>query len=228
MNCLIIDDDSLSRRILEKCVNQVSDLKLIGSYENPIQAREIIVSQDIDLLLLDIEMPEMTGLELIDTLDDPPLIILVTSSKEYAVDAFDYNVVDYLVKPIEFSRFRTAVDKAIERTDSVSTSEDDKNHVFIRTSSSITRLNLKEITYIEALGDYIKIYTESTKHILLSTMKSIESKLPKIEFARLHKSYIVRLDKVSTIDGNNIPMPNKNIPVSRTYKNDLISRLKFL
>jgi DNA-binding LytR/AlgR family response regulator len=227
MNCLIVDDEEISRRILERFVSQTDSLQLKGSCENAIDAVKILKSETIDLLFLDIEMPEMTGIELIETLNDSPQIIFVTAKENYAVEAFEHNVTDYLLKPITYARFLKSVDKAFEMfnqrvDDSV------PGYIFVKVDSRLLRLNLADINFVEAQGDYIQLHTTTGKHLIYSTMKHIEAKLPKKDFARVHRSFIVRIDRIADITENNLMIDKNIIPIGAMYKNELLKKLNIL
>ncbi len=230
MNCIIVDDVEMSRSGLKHLVTQVPYLKLNGVYSNAVEAMQALKNDAVELMFLDIEMPEVTGMDLIKSLRKPPLIILVTSSKEYALEAFEYNVVDYLVKPVTLDRFFKAVEKSKSIFDNykrnhVSISQD---HLFVKVNGALININVKDILWIEALGDYISVNTADKKHTIHSTMKSIEGKLSSDKFIRVHRSYIVSLDNISSIDDNTIVINKQLIPVGYVYKENLLKTLNLL
>lgn len=227
MNCLIVDDEEISRKILERFVAQTENLELIGSCANAIEAVKALKDHEIDLVFLDIEMPEMTGIELIETLKESPQIIFVTAKEDYAVEAFEHNVTDYLLKPISYARFLKSVDKAIEIFNKYAEGLA-PGYIFVKVDSRLLRLNLAEVNYVEAKGDYIQIHTTTGKHLIYSTMKHIEAKLPKKEFARVHRSFIVRIDRIADITENNLMIDKNIIPIGAMYKNDLLKKLNIL
>ena len=236
MNCLIVDDDLLSIKAVEACISKTPFLTHVASCNNAKQAIEILKDNKIDLIFLDVEMPETTGFELLEQLKTVPQIILVTGKPEYAVDAFEYDVTDFLVKPFDFDRFSKAAHRAKhnnEKSGEVQTAEDEKDEFFIKRDSKFIRLKYHEILFIEALADYIIIYVlkegnekNMERHTILSTMKSIETKLPADQFFRIHRSYIVRLDKIKSIEDNHVFMADKQLPVSRSNKDTLLKKLK--
>ena len=228
MNCIIVDDDELSRLALKQCVERTDNLKLIAECSNPTEALGIIRSQKIDLIFLDIEMPEMSGLEFIRNFQDLPQIIFVTINKEYGAEAFDYNVTDFLVKPVEYARFLKGVDKAREINDTLQISNEGATDIFIKKDSRLIKIDVSEINWIEALADYVNIYTSNGRFTVLSTMKSIEQKLPQREFARIHRSYIIRIDKIREIEDNAVNINEQIIPISRSYKENLMKRLNLI
>lgn len=230
MNCIIVDDDEMSRTAMKHLVSRVQFLNLIEICESANEALNVLNTKKVDLMLLDIEMPEMTGLELIKSLKSAPLIILATSKKEYALEAFDHNVIDYLLKPIEISRFFKAINKAKEIFDR---SQNNMNfiytdYVFIKFDSQLIKININDIVWIEALGDYITIHTSEKKYTIHSTMKSIEGKLSPEKFIRVHRSFVVSIDKITSVDDNVIAIGKQIIPVGAVYKENLTKRLHLL
>lgn len=230
MNCIIVDDDEMIRLDLEEKINQTMTLNLVGSCSNALEASNLVMTQNIDLIFLDVMMPGMTGLEFIKTLSaSRPELIMITSNKEYAAEAFDYDVTDFLVKPVAYDRFLKAVSKAKKNFDKKGTTINTiDDHIFIKVSSRFVKLELKTIQYIEALADYVTIYTATDKYTIHSTMKGIEGVLPVNDFARVHNSYIVRLDKITAIEDNSISVNRVTIPVSRNRFKPLMQRLKLI
>ncbi|MEW6468793.1 MAG: LytTR family DNA-binding domain-containing protein [Bacteroidota bacterium] len=230
MNCIIVDDDEISRSALRHLVEEVEDLNLVKVCASASEAIDTLKKNKIDLVFLDIEMPEMSGIELIKSLETRPLIILTTSHKEYALDAFEYNVVDYLIKPLLLPRFLKAVDKAREFYDSAKDkiTSTEKDYFFIKHGSVLTKVMLKDILWIEALGDYITINTANKKFVLHLTLKAIESKLPPDKFVRVHRSYIAAVDNITSVEDTTISINNKLIPVGALYKDNFIKRLNLL
>ncbi len=227
MNCIIVDDDKISRAVLEKCVEQTDFLNLVGQYSNAMDARVAINNKDVDLILLDIEMPEMTGLEFIQSFQDVPQIIFVTSQKQYAVEAFEYDVTDYVTKPVSYARFVKAVEKA-RRIHEIFDKESEGMDFFVKCDSKMVKLNLLDLNYVEALGDYVRLITNDKKYTVLSTMKAFDAKLPNDMFMRVHKSYILNLKKVDRIEKNVAYIGELNVPISRTYKEQLKQRIATL
>ena len=229
-NCIIVDDDQASIKVLEKMVSKTSHLQLVGNAQNAMEATTLLQNNTIDIVLLDIEMPGMTGLDFINTLKEKPEIILVTSQKEYAIEAFDYEVTDYLLKPVEFKRFFKAINRATEnilKSQPSNHEEEEKpaKTIFIKERNQFTRLEKEKILFVEAYGDYVNIYTTDKKYTIHSTMKNMESKLNDTNFMRVHRSYIVNLDKIETFDENLVFIQKKMIPIGGSYKDKLIKRL---
>jgi DNA-binding LytR/AlgR family response regulator len=225
MNCIIVDDDDASRKVITHLANQIDFLTVVTTCANPIEAMKVLQKEDVDLMFLDIEMPEMSGMDMLKTMEQRPQVILTTSHKEYALDAYDLNVVDYLVKPVELPRFIKAVNKAKEHAgseDQVSTAYD---YFFIKKDSVLTKVPIKDILWIEALGDYITIHTKDQRFVLHTTLKSVESKLPSDKFIRVHRSYIVQIDNVKLVEDTTIFINDVSIPVGALYKEHFMKRL---
>lgn len=226
LNCISIDDDELSQKALVHCIERTDFLFLSGVFGNVKEALNLIQSKKIDLIFLDVEMPEISGIDFIKTFNDIPQIILVTGKKEYAVEAFDYNVTDFIVKPVDFSRFLKAASKAKQIHENVISSENPQ-FIFLKKDSKLVKVNLEDILWVEALADYVNIYTINERFTILSTMKSIESRFSK-DFVRVHRSYIVRFDKIKTLEENSVLVGDKTIPISRSYRENLLTRVKSL
>jgi len=228
MRCIVVDDDPTQRNILESFIKEVDSLEFFGSYDEPTKALNVIQSNEIGLLFLDVEFPNMNGLDLIKSLSNLPQVILATSYEKYAVHAFDFDVTDYLVKPIEFPRFLKAVNKAIERSKNLSELYKDDYDLFVKDGSDLVKINTKDILYINALSDYVKIVTKIKEIAILSTMKNIFVKLPDDKFMRVHRSYIVRISKIDKISDHIIEIDKQLIPVSKSYREELYVKLNLL
>ena len=230
MNCIIVDDEEMSRTAMKHLVSQVEFLNLVGVCKSAIEALNILNSTKVDLVLLDIEMPDMDGLELIKSLKNPPLTIFATSKKEYAIEAFECNVVDYIVKPIAIDRFFKAISKAknIFEASQQNINFSETNCAFIKINGTLVKIDMKEILWIEAKGDYLTINTSEKKYTIHSTMKKIESKLASDKFIRVHRSFIISIDKISSIDDAVITIGKQLIPIGANYKLNLTNKLNFL
>ena len=225
MNCIIIDDDELAVKTVKHSIERTDFLSLIGSAMNAKEGLSLLENnKDIDLVFLDIEMPEMTGFDLMKNFKTPQ-VILMTGKKEYAAEAFDYDVTDFILKPIDYTRFLKAAHKAKEIKESVKLSHNNNEYVFIKKDSRLIRLNLSDILYVEALADYVTIHTTKDRYTILSTMKSIENRLAFNDFSRIHRSYIIRLDKIREIEDETVSLGEKVLPISRTYKHDFLKKL---
>ncbi|MCB0482099.1 MAG: response regulator transcription factor [Flavobacteriales bacterium] len=225
MNCVVVDDEALSRKVLEKCISDTDFLNLVGSYSSTLELTKALKAKKIDLIFLDIQMPEMTGIEFVRTIKEIPQVIFVTIKTSYAIEAFENDVTDYLVKPISYERFLRAAEKAQKIHDVFGDTNPDENIIYVKSDSRLIKVDFSKITHIEALGDYVRIHTKSGKYTVLSTMKALEAKLPSNDFMRVHKSFIIKIDKILKVEKNVIYLENTSIPVSRTYKDVLRDRL---
>jgi DNA-binding LytR/AlgR family response regulator len=231
MNCIIVDDNKIARATLQQLTSQINDLAVVGECDNAMDAYNLIQEQPVDLILLDIEMPGMSGLDLTRNLGNSrPLIIFTTSKKDYAAEAFDLNVADFIVKPVTPPRFLQAIEKAREilasRREEVSVREDE--FIFIRDSNVVKRLKLDDILYAEAMGDYVKLHTPQRFFAVHSTLKGVEERLPVSRFFRVHRSYVVALDKIDTVQNGVLIVNNKTIPVADAYRGTLNKRMNIL
>ncbi len=231
MKCLIVDDNPMARAVLRQMVTQIAWLELAGECENALQVVNFLQKEKIDLLFLDVEMPGMSGLELLETLPQKPIVILITSKEDYAVQAFSLRVADYIVKPISLTRFTAAVQYARElkhtQKESAGNSIQEK-FLFIRANNALTKINFDDILYVQALDDYVSIVTKDKKHTVHITMKALLENLPVPQFCRVHRSYIVALDKIESIADNMIVIAKQVIPLSESYKTELMSRLNLI
>lgn len=234
MNCIIIDDDKLSRKVIEEFVQKTEFLNLINSYSNGMDAMNAFAGEDeIHLIFLDIEMPEMTGLEFLKTIENPPMIIIVSGKEKYALEAYEYDVVDYLLKPVQLTRFYKSVNKAYKRYMEKFGIRGTNNEIFIKKkNSTLVRINYDEILWIEALENYVIISTFNEKYTIHFTMKSISQKLPPSKFKRIHRSFIVNVNKIDVIEDNSIVIKveggSKVLPIGKSYKDKLLNELNLI
>jgi len=228
LNCMIVDDDQVSRSIIRHYIEKTKNLVLTHECSSGIEAANLLKEGDTDIIYLDIEMPEMSGMDLIKTLKRDYEIILITSAKEYAVEAFEKSVTDYLVKPIEYARFLMATEKAVKNIENIQKQNEQQTDIYVRSESKYVRIELSKLVMVEALADYVVFYTESKKHIVHYTMKGIEMKLPKSSFARVHRSYIINLNKIDGLEDNAILINGKRAPIGASYKEEFLQRLNFL
>ncbi len=236
INCIIIDDEPLARKGLKEYINDVDFLQLVGEFDNPLKATELIGKGEVQLLFLDIQMPKITGLEFFKSLQHPPPVIFSTAYPQYALDGFEVNALDYLVKPVSFDRFLKAVMKAKEyyevRDKNKTESSDGRNaYFFIKADNKLIKLQYDEILFAEALQNYVVIHTIDRKYITYLTFKSVEDYLPASDFIKTHKSYIVAASKIDSIEANDIRIGQHHIPISRNLKDEVMERLlkgKFL
>jgi len=230
MNCIIVDDDDQIRLLMETLINETDFLHLVKNCSTAMEATNIMAKEKIDLIFLDVMLPGMSGMEFLKTLHgDKPQVIMITGSKEFAADAFDFDVCDFIVKPITHSRFLKAISKAKKIAEAKKNIEHTVNDsFFVKFNSILLKVKTEDIYIIEALADYIAVHTTTQKYIVHSTMKEVLNKLPKNEFIRVHNSYIVRVDKISSIEGSNLFINKQTIPISRSKQKDLMNRIKLL
>jgi DNA-binding LytR/AlgR family response regulator len=221
----------MARMALKQLLSQVQGLDLVAECNDAAEALDVLNSNQVDLLLLDIEMPGMTGFDLVKKLgNSKPLIVFTTAKKDYAVEAFELNVVDYLVKPIALPRFKQAIDKAQETLDSnkQEVKVEEQGFVFVKDNGILKRIAIDDILFLEAMGDYVKVHTPQKFHVVHATLKSIEEKLPSSKFIRVHRSYIVAINKIDYIQEGTISIGKTTIPVADTHKSNLNKRLNLL
>lgn len=233
MNCMILDDDDLSRRILEEFITKTEGLVLKHSCSNPVKCINILKKDgDVDLLFLDIEMPEMTGIDFLDSIKSLPQIIIFSSKGKYAVDSYNYDVTDYLLKPVTYPRFLKAVEKAEKRSRNNEPQDMTGNEIFIKKNSTLVRLKYDEILWIEALENYVIFNTYKDKYTIHFTMKAIEQKLPAKKFTRVHRSYIVNTSRIDVIEDNSVVVKTeeapKSIPIGKSYKDKLMKDINLI
>jgi DNA-binding LytR/AlgR family response regulator len=228
LNCIVVDDDEMSRKVVAHFVEKTKFLQLTKDFDNAIDALKYLDEEHVDIIFLDVQMPEMTGMEFINTLEKDIEIILITSEEKYAVEAFEKKVTDYLVKPIEYGRFLQAAQEAERIVEAKRSAAQDRKEFYVRTDAKIVRIPFQKIQFVEALADYVIIQTENKKHIVHFTMKGIVSRLPEDNFVRTHRSYIVNLDRIEALEDNSILIGEKYIPIGASYKDALLDRLNFL
>jgi DNA-binding LytR/AlgR family response regulator len=227
MNCLIVDDDEMSRNVIKHFVEKTKYLNLIGMCSDGFEATKVLNETDVDILFLDIEMPGMSGYELLRSMSTPAEIILITAKAEHAVEAFEYRVTDYLLKPITYPRFLRSIFRVQENMAGVR-GRTHARELYVRSDSKVVKVDFDDILYIEALADYIMIITPNNKYIVHSTMKGFQNRLPETQFARVHRSYIINKDKIDTIESLFVVIAKKFIPIGASYKEDFIGSLNML
>ena len=234
MNCIIIDDEQMARVIVRTLCNQIKLLNILQEFTNAIEAIKFLNENNVDLIFLDIHMPNFSGLDFIKTLKDPPKIIFTTSDPKFAMEAFEYDfIVDYLLKPIELPRFEKAVLKAeklqLSKAQTITTKEPElKNDFYVNIDRRLIKIDLSSIYLIEAKGDYINIKTEDKNYVVHSTLKKIEGKLPDSLFLKVHRSYIINVKKIIDIEDNSVLIKKDVVPVSRSNRPELMKRLDLL
>ena len=236
INCIIIDDEPLARAGLKEYIADIDFFNLLGEFDNALAASEIIGSGKVQLLFLDIQMPKISGINFFKTLANPPAVIFTTAFPQYALEGFEVNALDYLVKPVSFDRFYKAALKAKEflmqkQNDKAVGQEAASSYFFIKADNSLVKIMFNDILFVEALQNYVTIYTKTKKYISYLTFKSVEEYLPVDAFIKVHKSFIIAANQVDSIDGNEIFIGQHRIPISRTLKEAVVEKLvsgKFL
>lgn len=233
MNCMILDDDDLSRRILEEFINKTEGLDLRHSCSDPIECINILKRDDsVDLIFLDIEMPEMSGIDFLESLLRQPQVIIFSSKGKYAVDSYNYDITDYLLKPVTYKRFLQSIEKVEKRMRSVNSNISGGNEIFIKKNSTLVRLKYDEILWIEALENYVIFNTFKEKFTIHFTMKAIENKLPADKFTRVHRSFIVNTSRIEVIEDNSVLIRTedaaKSIPIGKSYKEKLMKDINLI
>jgi DNA-binding LytR/AlgR family response regulator len=229
---LIIDDEPLARNVIQEYAKKIPSLTIVGECEDAICAHQLLQNEQVDLMFLDINMPKLTGIEFLKTLKNPPLVIFTTAYSEYALDGFELNIVDYLKKPFSFERFCKAYFRAEELLllkQSVlkpEVTEKQNDFLFVKSDKKTIKVNISEICYIEGLGDYIKLYMTDKKLVTNLSMKKIENLLPVNQFYRIHKSFIISLDKIESIEGNMVKINNTKLPVGNSYRQNFMLHIK--
>lgn len=239
INVIIVDDEPLAQDVLETYIEKIPELHLSGKCSNALEANELLKKESIDLMFLDIQMPQLTGIDFLKTLSKPPLVVFTTAYPNYAVEGFELNALDYLLKPISLERFMKAVNKAAEQlerqrknqpTPPSPTAEEGTpeaiDFLFVKADKKLVKVNFHEIIYIEGLKDYVIIRMDNQRVITLQTMKSLEDKLPAHKFMRIHRSYIVNVDKINAIIGNMVEVLEKgqpkHLPIGKNYRDELL------
>ncbi len=219
LNCIVVDDSAIQRMTITKLVNESANLNLVGDFANALEAKNAINNNKVDLIFLDIEMPLINGFDLLDGLKTKPQIVFITSKADYAVKAFDYEATDFLQKPISKERFLKAVKKALELHQLRNEVPEDLGEaIIIKSNLKKIKIYTSKIKWIEAFGDYIKVITDEDSHLVLSTMKAFEKELPEGKFIRVHKSYIVNLERVEKFNSKFAEIGKTKIPISRNKK----------
>lgn len=230
MNCLIVDDEPIARSIIKTYIEKISSLNLIGECKNALEAISYLHQYKIDILFLDIKMPDMSGIELLKTLFSKPNVILTTAYSEFAVESYEFQVIDYLLKPFSFERFLKAINKINPNNNKTECLDKHKipNHIYLKEDKKVHKVLLNEILYIQSYGNYIKVFTKDHKLMVQETLLNILSILPDKMFVRIHKSYIVSVDKVLNYDSSSLHIKEAKLPIGKYYKQNFLEKLKII
>ncbi len=235
MNCVIIDDDKFSTRIIEDFIGRTEGLNLVGSYSSAVEAINKMSRPDaerVNIIFLDIEMPEMSGIEFLKSLSELPQVIIYSSQEKYALEMYEYDVTDYLLKPVNYARFIKSINRVKERFDKKETLSKESTEIFIKNNNSLVRVKFEDILWIEALENYVVVNTFKDKFTIHFTMKSIAEKMPADKFVRVHRSFIVNMSKVKSIEDNSVIIRSetgsKVIPIGKSYKDQLMNDINLI
>ena len=231
MNCIAVDDEPLALDIIEAYVAKYPDLTLVSRCNNAAEASEVLKTHKVDLMFLDINMPEISGLSFIKSLENKPLFIFTTAHPDYALEGFDLDAIDYLLKPIAYDRFEKGVDKAMEylkikNTSNVVESDLENKHIFVKANQKLIKLSYSDIYFVEAFADYVKIFLADKKIVTLQTMKNMEKKLPVDMFSRVHRSFIVNRQHVASFSTSGCEVNGVKIPIGKNYKDGFVGFMK--
>lgn len=224
IKCIIIDDEPLAAEVIAKHLSEFSNMELVNTFKNPLEAIGHIESGEIDVVFIDINMPKMNGLDFIKSFEAKPYVIITTAYREYAVESFDLDVLDYLVKPVPFARFLKSINKLSQKFLSDKSLESatqnlEKSFIFLKVDKKLIKIKFEDINYIESLKDYIKVFTTMGDYLAHKTLSGITEELPKTQFLRLQRSFTVALDKIQAVEGNSVLVAGKRIPIGRKYIN---------
>ena len=227
--CLVIDDEPLARDLMRSHIEKLENFEIVEECSDAMKALHALQNYPVDLMFMDIQMPQITGIEFLKTLKHPPKVIITTAYREYAIDGFELDVVDYLLKPITFERFLKSINKYFQVSQDDLTPEQSANptiqneeaFIYVKENKKVIKIHLSEIVYVEGLSEYVQIYTENKKIITKTSMTNMEEKLPDSDFLRIHKSYIVSLPKIEAFTSSSIELNGKELPIGRSYKSSV-------
>ncbi|MFK7949634.1 MAG: LytR/AlgR family response regulator transcription factor [Saprospiraceae bacterium] len=225
MKCIVVDDEALARKLLEKYISQIPNLELIAMCKNPMEAAAVLQEQSVDVMFLDIQMPQITGISFLKSLNQKPFVVFTTAYEKYALEGYSLDVVDYLLKPFSFERFFQAVNKVSERLQSsqvtiakAKVENNTKDYILVKSEHRVHRLKFSEIDYIESMQAYVAFHIGEKRILSLNTMKKLERELPISQFIRIHKSYIVAINKVELLEGNQVVIGKSKLPIGASYR----------
>lgn len=232
MKCIVIDDEALARKLLTNYIAQIPTLELSGTFKNPMEAIKILENEAIDILFLDIQMPQMTGVNFLKTLKQKPFVIFTTAYEKYALEGYALDIVDYLLKPFSFERFFQAVNKVSDRiksknntSNTIEKEEITKDFILVKSEHRVYRMKLNTIDYIQSMQAYVAFYRNGERTLSLNTMKKLDATLPKNQFIRIHKSYIVAIDKIKMLEGNQVIIGKEKLPIGASYREEVMARI---
>ena len=224
VNCLVVDDEELARTLLENYISRLPHLNLVEKCVNPMDALKALEENDIDLIFLDIQMPEMSGIDFLKSLHKKPKVIFTTAYSDYAIEGYQLDVVDYLLKPFSFERFLQAVNKAVDLISSTSNPLE-KDYLLVKSEHKVHKIKYEDIRYIQSMREYVAYFLPKRKILALNSLKKLEEELPSDQFIRIHKSYIIPIQKVTTLEGNMVHIGNEKLPIGNLYKEEVLKRI---
>lgn len=229
MKCIVVDDEALARKLLEKYISQIPNLELVATCKNPMEAAAVLQKEQVDVMFLDIQMPQITGISFLKSLNQKPYVVFTTAYEQYALEGYALDVVDYLLKPFSFERFFQAVNKVSERLQSsqpiiaeAKTVENTKDYILVKSEHRVHRLKYSEVDYIESMQAYVAFHINGKRILSLNTMKKLVQQLPTDQFIRIHKSYIVAIDKVELLEGNQVIIGKSKLPIGASYRSKVM------
>ncbi len=238
INCLIVDDEELARNLVENYIGRLQHLQIVGKCANPLEAMQVLQEEKVDIMFLDIQMPELTGVEFLKTLPYKPMVIFTTAYKEYAIQSYELAAVDYLLKPFRFERFLQAVNKASKLLKAeqevgpqqiveqpTKNEEGSKDYILVKSDFKVFRMFYKDILCIESMKEYVAYHTKDGRTLSLYSLKKLQQELPADKFMRIHKSHIVNINMVSALEGNMVHLGDKRIPIGSSYKDEVLKRI---
>lgn len=230
ISCIIIDDEPLAIEIVESYVSKIEQLKLVGTFRNAIQAFAFLQEQPVDLIFLDIQMPKLSGLDFLKTLKNPPKVILTTAYRDYALDGYELEVLDYLLKPIPFERFLKAIAKVLHQPGNSSiavpkSEQPTDDYVYFKVDKKMVKTRMTDVLYIESVKDYVKVRTSDKEIITQQKISYLEESLPREQFLRIHRSFIVNIEKIDAYSASDVEIGKHSVPIGRNYKNDVMKAL---
>ncbi|KOH42520.1 LytR/AlgR family response regulator transcription factor [Sunxiuqinia dokdonensis] len=230
-NCLIVDDEPIAIRVIKNHLSEFKNLRLVGECNHAIEAIEVLSKTKVDLLFLDIQMPQITGVEFLKNLNHPPKVIFTTAYRDYAIEAFELDVIDYLLKPISLLRFSKAINRFYQRVNETASSVTDltqnlpADHLFVKADKKLHKVSFNELVYLESYGDYVLVHTEKGKITVKERISHLEEQLPQNRFLRVHRSYIISIDKVSSLLPGLVELGTHKVPIGRSYKAEVDKRI---
>ena len=224
VNCLVVDDEELARTLLENYISRLPHLHLVAKCANPLEAFKVLEEENIDILFLDIQMPELSGIDFLKTLQTQPKVIFTTAYSEYAIEGYQLDVVDYLLKPFSFERFVQAVNKAVNLINE-KPKDTEKDFLLVKSEHKIHKIKYADIRYIQSMREYVAYFLPNGKILALNSLKKLETELPADQFIRIHKSYIIPIQKVTTLEGNMVHIGDEKLPIGNLYKEEVLKRV---